>query len=63
MDAGASEFDGRRVGGFQSHRRHRLDPPDALPDGVVVRSEIVPSEPEGPLLDETGQTFGDKLMK
>lgn len=40
-----------------------LDSPDALPDGVVVRIEVVPSQPEGPLLDEEGQTLGDKLMK
>lgn len=40
-----------------------LDPPDALPDGVLVRIEVVPSQPEEPLLDEEGQTLGDKLMK
>ena len=40
-----------------------LDPPGALPEGVEVRVEIVPAESEGPLLDEQGQTLGQKLMK
>lgn len=40
-----------------------LDPPDALPDGVEVRVEVIPSETEEPLLDENGQTLGQKLMK
>jgi hypothetical protein len=40
-----------------------LDSPDRLPEGVEVRLEIVPVESEGPLLDEQGQTLGQKLMK
>ena len=40
-----------------------LDPPGALPEGVEVRVEIVPAETEGPLLEEQGQTLGQKLMK
>lgn len=40
-----------------------LDPPGALPEGVEVRVEIVPAESEGPLLEEQGQTLGQKLMK
>ena len=40
-----------------------LDPPSALPEGAEVRIEIVPAEAEGPLLDEQGQTLGQKLMK
>jgi hypothetical protein len=40
-----------------------LETPDALPEGVEVRVEIVPAESEGPLLDEQGQTLGQKLMK
>ena len=40
-----------------------LDPPSALPEGVEVRVEIVAAESEGPLLDEQGQTLGQKLMK
>jgi len=40
-----------------------LDSPSVLPEGVEVRVEIVPAESEGPLLDERGQTLGQKLMK
>lgn len=40
-----------------------LDPPSTLPEGVEVRVEIVPATTEGPLLDEQGQTLGQKLMK
>ena len=40
-----------------------LAAPNALPDGVEVRVEVVPSETEGPLLDEKGQTLGEELMK
>ena len=40
-----------------------LDSSSALPDGAEVRVEIVPAESEGPLLDEHGQTLGQKLMK
>jgi hypothetical protein len=40
-----------------------LDPPNALPDGVEVRIEVVPPDIEGPLQDENGQTLGEKLMK
>ena len=40
-----------------------LDSPNALPEGVEVRVEIVPVESQGPLLDERGQTLGQKLMK
>jgi hypothetical protein len=41
----------------------KLGAPGSLPDGVEVRLEIVPAESEGPLLDEQGQTLGQKLMK
>jgi hypothetical protein len=40
-----------------------LDSPGVLPEGAEVRIEIVPAESEGPLLDEQGQTLGQKLMK
>ena len=40
-----------------------LESPNALPEGAEVRVEIVPAETEGPLLDEHGQTLGQKLMK
>lgn len=40
-----------------------FDSPGSLPEGVEVRVEIVPAESEGPLLDEQGQTLGQKLMK
>ena len=40
-----------------------LDPPNALPDGVEVRIEVVQPDIEAPLLDENGQTLGEKLMK
>lgn len=40
-----------------------LDPPGVLPEGAEVRAEIVPTESEVPLLDEQGQTLGQKLMK
>jgi hypothetical protein len=42
-----------------------LEPPAVLPEGVEVRVEVVmaPPEAEGPLLDERGETLGQKLMK
>lgn len=40
-----------------------LDMPSALPEGAEVRVEIVSVEREGPLLDEHGQTLGEKLMR
>ena len=40
-----------------------LEPPTVLPEGVEVRVQIVRPESEGPLLDEQGQTLGQKLMK
>ena len=40
-----------------------LDTPGLLPEGAEVRIEVVSSEKEGPLLDEKGETLGDKLMK
>jgi hypothetical protein len=42
-----------------------LEPPTVLPEGAEVRVEIVivPPEAEGPLLDEHGETLGQKLMK
>jgi len=40
-----------------------LDPPNVLPEGVEVHVEVAPSETERPLLDEQGQTLGQKLMK
>jgi hypothetical protein len=39
-----------------------LDEPDALPDGAEVRIELVSVEVEPPLLDEHGQTLGQKLL-
>lgn len=41
--------------------RSRFDEPVALPDGVEVRIEIVPSEAEA--VDEAGQTLGQKLLR
>lgn len=40
-----------------------LDSPGVLPEGAEVRVEIVPSESKTPLLDDKGQTLGQKLMK
>ena len=40
-----------------------LDTPGLLPEGAEVRIEVLSSEKEGPLLDEKGETLGDKLMK
>ncbi|MGA2067377.1 MAG: hypothetical protein ABSG86_20570 [Thermoguttaceae bacterium] len=40
-----------------------LEPPSVLPEGAEVRVEIVPAENEGPLLDEAGETLGQKLMQ
>lgn len=40
-----------------------LEPPNVLPEGAEVRVEVVIPEPEGPLLDERGETLGQKLMK
>ncbi|MBN2217099.1 MAG: hypothetical protein JW719_06965 [Pirellulales bacterium] len=40
-----------------------LDSADVLPEGAEVRVEIVPTGCNEPLLDEQGQTLGQKLMK
>ncbi len=40
-----------------------LEPPDALPDGAEVRIEVLPKATEEPLLDDKGQTLGEKMMK
>jgi hypothetical protein len=40
-----------------------LDHPGALPEGVEVRVEVVPAESTAPMLDDQGQTLGQKLMK
>lgn len=40
-----------------------LESAAVLPEGAEVRVEIVPPETEGPLLDERGQTLGEKLIK
>jgi hypothetical protein len=40
-----------------------IDAPSALPEGAEVRVEVVVAGAEGRLLDEHGQTLGDKLMK
>lgn len=40
-----------------------LDSPRALPEGAEVRVELVSPESQSPLLDEQGQTLGQKLMK
>jgi hypothetical protein len=40
-----------------------LESPDVLPEGTEVRVEAVIAESDQPLLDETGQTLGEKLMK
>lgn len=40
-----------------------LDGPDSLPEGAVVSVLLKSSEPEEPLLDENGQTLGQKLAK
>ncbi|NLS93657.1 MAG: hypothetical protein GXX96_15970 [Planctomycetaceae bacterium] len=40
-----------------------LDPSNVLPEGVEVLVEILPTEGAEPLLDEHGQTLGQKLMK
>lgn len=40
-----------------------LDPSYVLPEGVEVLVEILPTEGAEPLLDEHGQTLGQKLMK
>jgi hypothetical protein len=40
-----------------------LDPPGVLPEGAEVRVEIVAAQSEVPLLDDQGQTLGQKLMK
>ena len=40
-----------------------LDSPRALPEGAEVRVELVSPDSQSPLLDEQGQTLGQKLMK
>jgi hypothetical protein len=40
-----------------------LEPSHALPEGTEVRVEAVVAEGDQPLLDENGQTLGQKLMK
>lgn len=40
-----------------------VESPAVLPEGAEVRVEVVPADSEGPLLDEQGQTLGQKLMK
>ncbi len=41
-----------------------LESPHALPEGTEVRVEaVVVAEGDRPLLDEKGQTLGQKLMK
>lgn len=40
-----------------------LEPSAVLPEGAEVRVEIVVPQTEGPLLDDQGQTLGQKLMK
>ena len=40
-----------------------LESPHALPEGIEVRVEALVAEGDRPLLDEKGQTLGEKLMK
>jgi hypothetical protein len=40
-----------------------LESTHALPEGTEVRVEVVVAESDRPLLDEMGQTLGQKLMK
>ena len=40
-----------------------LESAHALPEGTEVRVEVVTAEGDRPLLDENGQTLGEKLMK
>jgi hypothetical protein len=40
-----------------------LESPDVLPEGTEVRVEALVAEGDRPLLDENGQTLGEKLMK
>jgi hypothetical protein len=40
-----------------------LNSPTTLAEGIEVLVEVVPVENEGPLLDDAGQTLGQKLMK
>ncbi|HLA83754.1 MAG TPA: hypothetical protein VJL29_03090 [Thermoguttaceae bacterium] len=40
-----------------------LDSSEVLPEGAEVRVELVPAESKEPLLDDQGQTLGQKLMK
>jgi hypothetical protein len=40
-----------------------FDAPAPLPEGAEVRVEVVPAEHAAPVLDEHGQTLGQKLMK
>ncbi len=40
-----------------------IEPPAKLPEGAEVRIELAQRECEEPLLDEQGQTLGQKLMK
>ncbi len=40
-----------------------LESPHALPEGTEVRVDAVVAEDDRPLLDEKGQTLGEKLTK
>ncbi|MEI8372905.1 MAG: hypothetical protein WCJ35_08730 [Planctomycetota bacterium] len=40
-----------------------FEPHHALPEGTEVRVEVVVAEGDQPLLDENGQTLGQKMMK
>jgi len=40
-----------------------LDASAALPDGAEVRVELVLPDTPAPILDEQGQTLGQRLMK
>ncbi len=40
-----------------------VDEPAGLPEGAEVRIEIASSGPDEPVLDENGQTLGQKLLK
>ena len=40
-----------------------LDEPHPLPEGAEVRIELVATEAEPALVDEEGQTLGQKLLK
>jgi len=40
-----------------------LDEPHALPEGAEVRVELLSGDLEPPLVDQEGQTLGQKLLK